>query len=184
MFGIDKCTYVHYRLSVRNFDPQKGYLMSRKKIERLVKEPPLYTSFKPTGVPKGDMVRIILTLDEYEAIKLADYKGFDHADAALEMEISRSTFSRLVMKAREKVAKFIIDGCELNIDGGDIHFINNIYRCAKCRHRFNRSIMDEFVVCPICGSGDLFDLAGGFGHGSCCRGHEHGKGIGKRRRKR
>jgi len=47
-----------------------------------------------------------LTIDEYEAIRLADYFGNEHLEAAKKMEISRSTFTRLIKNAHKKIAEF------------------------------------------------------------------------------
>jgi uncharacterized protein len=150
--------------------------LSRKKVDRIISKPPLFTSFKPSGVPLRDVETITITLDELEAIKLADYRGLEHSESALEMGISRSTFSRLVMGARKKIAQFIIEGRELSIHGGDIHFTNNIYHCDSCGHRFVKAIDEEMKICPHCGSDALFDLAGGFGHGNCCKGRNRHNG--------
>ncbi len=121
------------------------------------------------------MESLELSLDEFEAIKLADYKGMNHQEASLEMGISRSTFSRLLMKAREKLATFIIEGKELVITGGEVHFINNIYQCADCSLKFRKMMDEEIEECPACGSRNLFDFAGGYGHGKCCRRGNRGK---------
>ncbi|HPR17832.1 MAG TPA: DUF134 domain-containing protein [Candidatus Cloacimonadota bacterium] len=144
--------------------------MPRPKKKRLVHQPPLYNSFKPVGVRMSSLESISLTLDELEAIRLTDYLGKEHSEAAEEMEISRSTFTRLVEKARSKVAHFLIEGKQLYIEGGDIHFRGNILRCEHCGHMFKTDFDHSAEVCPACGSPDLLDFAGGFGHGRCCRG--------------
>lgn len=148
--------------------------MPRPKKERLVHQPPLYTSFKPVGVRANDLSYIPLNLDEFEAIRLTDYLGKDHAEAADEMGISRSTFTRLVEKARRKVSQFLIEGRHLFIEGGNIHFRGNILRCQNCGHMFKTGFENPIRICPSCGSTDLMDLAGGFGHGKCCRGYNRG----------
>ncbi len=150
--------------------------MPRPKKKRSVRRPPLFSDFKPTGVRAGDLSMVELALDEFEAIRLADYKGLDHADSAEQMGISRSTFSRLVDKARYKMAQFMIDGRRLHIDGGDIHFQGNLFRCHGCGHMFNVAFGEDIIQCPHCGSTNLIDLAGGFGHGRCCGRHNRGRG--------
>lgn len=142
--------------------------MPRAKKEKLVHSPPLFSVYKPAGIMRSALQRISLALDEYEAIRLADYLGMDHSEAALEMEISRSTFSRLIEKARGKTARFLIEGKELCIEGGNIHFRGNIIRCLDCDHMFNISIGKSVSQCPECHSENLLNLAGGFGHGRCC----------------
>ena len=142
--------------------------MSRPKNDRIVHEPPVFTEFKPVGVAGRSLDQIALSIDEFEAIRLADYKGLTHEEAAGEMEISRSTFSRLIETARQKVARFMIQGKLLTIEGGNIHFRNNIIRCVNCGHMFKTTIGSSLAECPECKSTNLLNLAGGFGHGRCC----------------
>lgn len=147
--------------------------MSRPKKERIVHEPPIYTRFKPVGVRSYTVEQISFTIDEYEAIRLADHLGMEHSEAADEMEISRSTFTRLIEKARKKIADFLVEGKELLIEGGNIHFRGNIIRCLDCGHMFKTNFENEMTECPVCGSVNLLNLAGGFGHGRCCRGRQN-----------
>ena len=142
--------------------------MPRPQDNRIVHEPPLFTEFKPIGIKGQDIEQILLTLDEFEAFRLADYNGLSHAEAAEEMEISRSTFTRLIEKARKKIAGLIIQGKMLSINGGSIHFRNNIIRCQSCGHMFKINIDSTIMKCPVCHSKNLINLAGGFGHGKCC----------------
>ena len=142
--------------------------MPRPKNNRLVHEPPLFVEFKPVGIKGLSLEQIELSLDEFEALRLADHIGHSHADAAVEMEISRPTFSRLIEKARKKIAEFIINGRMLVIDGGEIHFKNNIIRCQSCGHLFRTKFNQSIKECPACHSNNLLNLAGGFGHGKCC----------------
>lgn len=142
--------------------------MSRPKNERIVHNPPLFTQFKPVGVNPRMLNSVTLSLDEYEAIRLADYEGQSHAESAEEMEISRSTFSRLIESARKKTATFLIKGFFLNIEGGNIHFRTNIVKCIDCGYMFKIDITEKITICPACHSENLLNLAGGFGHGKCC----------------
>ncbi len=143
--------------------------MSRPKKKRLVHLPPLYTAFKPVGYRQDALQSLPLRLDEFEAIRLADYLGLEHSEAAEMMEISRSTFSRLIEKARKKVAQFLIEGRYFYIEGGDIHFRENVIRCSDCGLMFKTSLESSTTACPSCNSPNVFDLAGGFGHGKCCQ---------------
>jgi predicted DNA-binding protein (UPF0251 family) len=151
--------------------------MPRPQDNRIVSEPPLFTDFKPIGIKGQDLERVFLTLDEFEAFRLADSEGMSHAEAAEEMEISRSTFTRLIEKARKKVSELIINGKLLTIDGGSVHFRNNIIRCESCGYMFRTSISSTMNECPACHSKKIVNLAGGFGHGRCC----HYKHQNKRR---
>jgi len=143
--------------------------MPRPKNNRIVYEPPIYTEFKPVGF-RGQTLEVIdLSLDEFEALRLADQKAMSHAEAAEEMEISRSTFTRLIEKARKKLADFIIYGKLLSINGGNVHFRNNIIKCQTCGHMLKTNFYQTITECPVCKSTNLLNLAGGFGHGNCCR---------------
>lgn len=142
--------------------------MSRPKSKRIVHKPPIFTEFKPIGIAGGLLGQISLSLDEFEAFRLADHIGLTHAEAANEMEISRSTFTRLIEEARKKIAGLIVNGNILSIEGGNIHFRKNIVRCMSCEHMFDMNINTSFTECPLCHSTNLLNLAGGFGHGKCC----------------
>ena len=148
---------------------QKLVSMSRPKNNRIVYEPPSYTEFKPAGVSIKSLEEIQLTLDEFEGIRLADLLGMSHEEAANEMGISRSTFSRLIVKSRNKIATFFFQGKSLVVTGGNIHFRQNIFKCANCGHIFRIDIRNKMATCSECGSNNLLNLAGSFGHGECCR---------------
>jgi len=59
---------------------------------------------------------VSLRMDELEAIRLADYQGLYHEEAAAKMEISRATFGRVLNEARRKVAEAILQGKALKIE--------------------------------------------------------------------
>jgi predicted DNA-binding protein (UPF0251 family) len=142
--------------------------MPRRKKSRIVANPPLYRRFKPAGVRARGLAGVELALDEYEAIRLADGMGMSHASAAEKMEISRPTFTRLIERARAKVADFLINGRLLSVSGGTVDFRGNIIRCRDCGREFRTEIGFSPEECPGCGSQHLNDLAVVFGHGKCC----------------
>jgi predicted DNA-binding protein (UPF0251 family) len=151
--------------------------MTRPRIERRVKEPPRFQRFKPVGIPARLLERISLTLDEFEALRLADYKDLEHESAAKEMGISRPTFTRLIDSARKKVAKAIIEGKEIFIMGGSVYFRNNIMRCLNCGTIIPIDFENNAAIkCPNCGGTDFVNLAQQFGFGQYRRGrHGHGR---------
>ena len=142
--------------------------MPRPQNNRIVHEPPIFTDFKPVGVKGVSLEQVMLSLDEFEAFRLADYLGLSHEEAAEEMEISRPTFTRLIDQARKKIADFMINGKFLSVDGGNIHFRDNIIKCQSCGHMFRTKFHEEMKECPVCQSNNLLNLAVGFGHGKCC----------------
>ena len=112
------------------------FLMGRPEKRRMVSSPPSFSLFKPAGVRTRCLNDVALTLDEYEALRLADYDGLDHTEAAKLMSISRPTFTRLISRARRKVSELIVDGSALRIEGGAVHFSENLIHCLDCDARF------------------------------------------------
>jgi uncharacterized protein len=90
--------------------------MARPKKERCVGCEPNSCYFKPKGIPLIELQEVSLTLDELDALRLADYLGRYHEDAAKEMKISRATFGRIVRDARHKVAEALVLGKALKIE--------------------------------------------------------------------
>ncbi len=76
--------------------------------------------FKPAGVPAVFLEEVVLTLDELEALRLADLEGLHHDEAGLRMGVSRPTFGRVVEAARRKVADALTRGKALRIEGGPV----------------------------------------------------------------
>lgn len=85
----------------------------------MVDAPPDVTYFKPRGVPLGRLNEIHLSVEQYEALRLADYQGLKQEQAAVQMQVSRQTFGRVVSQARQTVAKALVTGSALRIRGGD-----------------------------------------------------------------
>ncbi len=142
--------------------------MARTPKERLVGQPPLFTTFKPAGIMGQKLEQVQLELDEYEAIRLADFEGLEHEEAAEAMGISRSTFTRLIAKARRQVAIMLVDGAKLSIGGGNIRFREKFYRCLSCQHIFKNDELDEKVVCPKCKHEDIESLSHKGGRNNSC----------------
>lgn len=90
--------------------------MSRPKKYRCIKCMPDATYFKPRGIPLIELEEISITMDELEAIRLADYERLYHEDAAERMKISRQTFGRILYEAHKKVAECLIKGKALKIE--------------------------------------------------------------------
>ncbi len=92
--------------------------MPRPHCTRRIHALPGVVYFKPAGVPLRELEERQLTLDEYEALRLADLEGMQHAEAARRMGISRQTFGRILARARHNVASCITGGMALRINGG------------------------------------------------------------------
>ncbi len=90
--------------------------MSRPKKCRCIGCTPNTSYFKPKGIPVFELEEVFLSLDELEAIRLADYEGLYQEDAAVRMKVSRATFGRILNDARKKVAEAIVNGKALRIE--------------------------------------------------------------------
>jgi len=128
--------------------------MARPKCCRRVAEQPACKIFKPIGVPVTMLEEIILTMDEFEAIRLADFEGLYHERAAERMNVSRQTFGRIVEAARSKVARMLIEGLALRIEGGEVEMAEKrFFLCEKCRHTWDVPYgTGRPEACPACGS--------------------------------
>jgi len=90
---------------------------------------PRWIGFDPPGVcfiPQPAAVRppdlVVLSLDELEAMRLADMEGLGQEEAARRMNVSRPTFGRIVERARRKVTAALVQGRGIGIDGGVIRY--------------------------------------------------------------
>ena len=59
-----------------------------------------------------------MTLDEFEAVRLADVERFKQEEAAKKMKISRTTFSRIINSAHEKTGDALVNIKVIRIEGG------------------------------------------------------------------
>ena len=94
--------------------------MPRPKCLRNICGMPDKNYFKPRGIPTVDLEEVVLNLDEYEAIRLADYEQLYQEKAAAKMKISRQTFGRIIEAAHKKIADVLINGKALKIEGGAV----------------------------------------------------------------
>jgi predicted DNA-binding protein (UPF0251 family)/predicted Fe-Mo cluster-binding NifX family protein len=74
--------------------------------------------FRPDGAASRDAADVVLTLDEAEALRLADLDGLYQRAAAQRMGVSRPTFARIVESARRKTADALLNSKRLRIAGG------------------------------------------------------------------
>jgi predicted DNA-binding protein (UPF0251 family) len=74
--------------------------------------------FKPCGIERVNLQRVVLDEDEMEAIRLSDLEGLYQQECADKMEISRTTFSRLIESARKKIADALLNKKALRINKG------------------------------------------------------------------
>ncbi len=122
--------------------------MPRPKQERKIDSPPLMQGFKPFGIPRNALESVILQYDEYEAIRLLDYDGLNQEQASERMNVSRPTLTRIYENARRTIAKALIEGKMIIIEGGNVQFNKMWFRCRKCHKLIDG--MENHVKCSDC----------------------------------
>ncbi len=89
--------------------------MPRPCRRRRVRGRPSSSYFKPAGQRITELEETILTMPEFEAIRLIDLKEIPQEGAAQKMDISQPTLSRILKSARKKIADSIINGKAIQI---------------------------------------------------------------------
>lgn len=147
-----------------------------RKIEKI----PSVSYFVPSDKHYDSLAENILKLEELEAIRLKDLEGLDQEECAVKMEVSRPTFQRILISAREKIADSLINGKAINIEGGN--YTQNIcnVKCFNCGNMWEesyeniQSIEKCEYLCPSCGSQNIMCVK------NCksmsCRQHCHRRG--------
>ena len=90
----------------------------RPKKTRRVKCEPGERCFKPRCKPLSKLEGVYLTLDEFEAVRLADVERLKQEEAAKKMKVSRPTFSRIINEAHRKIGDAIVNIKVIRIEGG------------------------------------------------------------------
>ncbi len=131
--------------------------MARPKSCRRIARHPGYLVFKPAGVGRRAPAEIVLGMDELEAIRLADRDGLYQEEAAERMNVSRQTFGRILMAAREKIARALVEGMILRIEGGEIEMAGKKdSTCLKCGDEWEVPFgTGRPAACPKCESTDI-----------------------------
>lgn len=94
---------------------------------------PKYDSFAPRG--KASTAQVLLTVDEFEAVRLVDFEKRTHEQCARQMGISRTTVTEMYERARTKIADCIVNGKTLCISGGNYTLCDgSAWKCCgkKC----------------------------------------------------
>ncbi len=128
--------------------------------------PPAVGYFKPQGIPMYQLEKMIVSVDEYEALRLADFEEMRHSEAADIMNISRPTFTRLLNSAHKKIADALVNGKAIRIEGGSFILKNNRFRCRSCGNQWIMEISKTASVrCPSCESNEIVDFGSRFAAG-------------------
>jgi len=164
--------------------------VARPAKPRFVTGEPCVDFFKPRGIPLRELEEERLSVEELEALKLADIEGLYQEDAAERMDVSRPTFQRVLKSARGKVARCLVEGKALGIEGGNYVLAGEgkTLKCLSCDHSweepFGSGVRACETVCPKCGEMTVRRACArrpraksGHGPGRCCA--SEGAGGGK-----
>lgn len=152
--------------------------MARPTKWRKIENVPIVPYFIPSDKTIDEIPENILKLEELEAIRLKDLEGLEQSECAEKMEVSRPTFQRILLSAKEKIADSLVNGKIIRIEGGN--FTRNIcpVKCLDCGKEWMESyenmesIKNGDYACPNCNSKKVIcaqSYKGKFCHGHCRR---------------
>ena len=107
--------------------------MPRPRKCRRVCQIPRTCAFVPSE--RGELPPVVLSVDEYETIRLIDREGLSQEACGEQMHIARTTVQQIYASARGKLAEMLVEGLPLKIEGGDYRICggeNGRKNCRKC----------------------------------------------------
>jgi len=155
--------------------------MGRQPLWRRVNFIPQITYFKPAGVPLANLQETRLSVEEAEAIRLKDLEGLEQEECAQRMNISRTTFSRVLGSARQKIADALLSGKAIRIEGGNFEVAVRRFRCLDGHEwdvPFEVMINAPPQFCPTCNTPSIMPLPSGLGWGRGVQGGRRGRRYG------
>ena len=115
--------------------------MPRPRKRRRVCGLPMSNLFGPQNQRNSfqEKPRILMSVEEYETIRLIDMEGLTQEECAEQMDVARTTIQRIYRNARKKLAFCLVDGNLLKIEGGDYQLCSdhngNRLDCPHCPRR-------------------------------------------------
>ncbi|MFZ1125924.1 MAG: DUF134 domain-containing protein [Candidatus Baltobacteraceae bacterium] len=170
--------------------------MSRPRRCRQVAGVPRAVYFKPQGIPLGELEEVSLAVEGLEALRLADLEGLTMETAATGMAVSRHTFGRILAEARRAVARALVNGAALRIEGGNYELSSAVSSVSVSRMERNMAVvavssegrtLDDRIDAPFGrASGfvivDVETMASRYLDNSSSQGMGHGAGVQTARR--
>jgi len=135
--------------------------MGRQPRWRRVNFMPQVTYFKPSGVPLASLQEVRLSIEEAEAIRLKDAEGLEQDECAQKMSVSRTTFARILLSARQKMADALLNGKAIRIEGGNYEMAVRQFRCGNGHEwqvPFEVMVKQPPELCPTCNTPDIMAL--------------------------
>lgn len=114
--------------------------MPRMKRQRRVCGMPRFVSFSSAGGDTSADDAVVMTVEEYETVRLIDGEEMTQEECAGYMQVARTTVQQIYADARKKIAQLLVEGRPLLIDGGNYRLCDGKGRqcvCCRCRGRGN-----------------------------------------------
>ena len=135
--------------------------MARPTKWRQIENIPVIPFFVPSTSDVMEVPENILKLEELEAVRLKDLDGLEQSECAAKMGVSRPTFQRILLSAREKITDSLVNGKTIHIEGGN--FTRNIcpVKCLDCGKYWKESFENIKAIkgcdftCPNCHSNNI-----------------------------
>ena len=96
---------------------------------------PASDSFGPLNRPISPENCVVMSVDEYETIRLIDLQGFTQEQCAEQMNIARTTVQRIYNDARQKLADSLVNSKVLRIEGGDFQLCEGLEEICPTSYR-------------------------------------------------
>ena len=129
--------------------------MSRPKKCRRIGFIPQNECFTPCGMEGRGSGEVVLTIEELEAVRLADLERLDQNACAEQMGISRGTFQRIIGSARQKVADALVNARVIRIDSDFLTGDERMLICRRCGHTWQGSCAGVDGKCTACACTEL-----------------------------
>ena len=118
--------------------------MPRPKKCRRVCDYPQTLTFLPEDHKNREQV-VILTVDEYETIRLIDKEGLSQEQCGDFMQVARTTVQQIYASARKKLADVLVDGLPLRIEGGDYQLCSGGDRAYGCSNCYKQKLNQQYA---------------------------------------
>lgn len=132
--------------------------MARPRKCRRVCCMPVSSAFLPSERPETAAPDredpIVMTIDEYEAVRLIDHEGLSQEECSRYMDVARTTVQQIYTSARKKIAGALVEARPLFIKGGDYRLCDSSEAgtgCGGCMRRCQRKerMVDHEHCCHL-----------------------------------
>lgn len=120
--------------------------MARPRKKRRVCAVPNLEGFDPVG-KNASQEEVVLTTDEYEAIRLIDYEKLSQEQCSVHMGVARTTITAIYDAARLKLADAIVNQKPFKVEGGDFHICEHKQECGREKYNGEACFWEHKKAC-------------------------------------